>query len=96
MAFEREQEAYELTASAASPGLDRSRTASLVAAADASAQRPSEASRDVVDDTNSDHPISDDQAKAKGKDGKEQQAGMGHYFVSFRLLLRGQRELTLV
>lgn len=81
MAFGREQEAYELTA----PSHESSRAGSLpIAAADAANRRPSTRSHAVIDDANSDDPISDDQAKNKdkdGKDGKEKQAGMGDYFV---------------
>lgn len=82
MAFEREQEAYELTASSAGQGTARSGAGSYPnTASDAAARRSSEVSREIVDDANSDDPISDDNAKTKEKDGKEQQAGLGDYFV---------------
>lgn len=77
MAYDRHQEAYEL-----------SPTSPAVTTGDAAARRPSTASRQLIDETNSDSPISDENAKDKEKDkkdGKEQQPGLGDYFVSLDL-----------
>lgn len=92
MAYHREQEAYELTPG---PGTAHSGAASPpIVAADAAARRPSELSREIMDDTNSDDPISDDHAKSKEKEAKAQQPGMGDYFV--RKLIGVERYLDMV
>jgi hypothetical protein len=74
MAYDRDQEAYELSPTHAG-------TADA-----ATARRPCTASRQLIEETNFDSPISDDHGKDKAKnDDKAQQPGMGDYFVSCTL-----------